>query len=144
MNTSTGLGTQLVSTDVSDDGDDTDGNTTNDPTNVYTGIPPSMEAVKTYSLSDTDASGGNTPGDIITFTITLENTGQDILNDISSSRDLTLIATGSEVEIAMASADILNAEGLKVAVVTLPCWELFEQQDEKYKSEVLGLSLIHI
>ena len=83
VNTSTGLGTQLVSTDVSDDGDDTDGNTTNDPTNVYTGIPPSMEAVKTYSLSDTDASGGNTPGDIITFTITLENTGQDILSDIS-------------------------------------------------------------
>ena len=83
VNTSTGLGTQLVSTDVSDDGDDTDGNTTNDPTNVYTGIPPSMEAVKTYSLSDTDASGGNTPEDIITFTITLENTGQDILSDIS-------------------------------------------------------------
>ena len=64
--------------------------------------------------------------------------GGYILNDISSSRDLTLIATGSEVEIAMASADVLNAEGLKVAVVTLPCWELFEQQDEKYKSEVLG------
>jgi len=38
--------------------------------------------------------------------------GGYILNDISSNRDLTLIATGSEVEIAMASAHILNAEGL--------------------------------
>jgi transketolase len=64
--------------------------------------------------------------------------GGYILNSISSKRDLTLIATGSEVEIAMEAADTLNEEGLKVAVVTMPCWELFDQQNETYKKEILG------
>ena len=64
--------------------------------------------------------------------------GGYILNSISSKRDLTLIATGSEVEIAMEAADTLNEEGLKVAVVTMPCWELFDQQNETYRKEILG------
>ena len=64
--------------------------------------------------------------------------GGYILNSISSKRDLTLIATGSEVEIAMEAADTLKEEGLNVAVVTMPCWELFDQQNETYKKEILG------
>ena len=64
--------------------------------------------------------------------------GGYILNSISSKRDLTLIATGSEVEIAMEAADTLKEEGLNVAVVTMPCWELFDQQDETYRKEILG------
>ena len=66
--------------------------------------------------------------------------GGYILNDISSKRDLTLIATGSEVEIAMEASDLLNAEGIKAAVVSLPCWELFDKQDESYRKDVLGNS----
>ena len=66
--------------------------------------------------------------------------GGYILNDISSKRDLTLIATGSEVEIAMEASDLLNAEGIKAAVVSLPCWELFDKQDETYRKDVLGNS----
>jgi transketolase len=64
--------------------------------------------------------------------------GGYILNNITSNRDLTLIATGSEVEIAMEASELLNNQGLKVAVVTLPCWELFDKQDEAYKIEILG------
>ena len=66
--------------------------------------------------------------------------GGYILNDISSKRDLTLIATGSEVEIAMEASDLLNADGIKAAVVSLPCWELFDKQDESYRKDVLGNS----
>ena len=66
--------------------------------------------------------------------------GGYILNDISSKRDLTLIATGSEIEIAMEASDLLNAEGIKAAVVSLPCWELFDKQDETYRKDVLGNS----
>jgi transketolase len=51
--------------------------------------------------------------------------------------DLILIGTGSEVELCVQAADILKAEGKKVRVVSLPCWELFEAQSEEYKESVL-------
>jgi transketolase len=51
--------------------------------------------------------------------------------------DVILVATGSEVEIALAAADVLEQEGAAVRVVSMPCWELFEQQDESYQQEVL-------
>jgi transketolase len=66
--------------------------------------------------------------------------GGYLVNDISSKRDLTLIATGSEVEIAMEASELLIAEGIKASVVSLPCWELFDKQDETYKKEILGNS----
>ena len=53
-------------------------------------------------------------------------------------RDLTLIATGSEVELALAAATALEAEGLKVAVVTAPSFELFATQPATYRAAVLG------
>ena len=51
--------------------------------------------------------------------------------------DVILVATGSEVEIAIAAADALEQEGAAVRVVSMPCWELFEQQGEGYQQEVL-------
>ncbi len=51
--------------------------------------------------------------------------------------DVILVATGSEVEIALAAADVLEQDGAAVRVVSMPCWELFEQQDEAYQQEVL-------
>lgn len=51
--------------------------------------------------------------------------------------DLILIGTGSEVELCVKAADILKAEGKKVRVVSLPCWERFEAQSEEYKESVL-------
>ncbi len=47
--------------------------------------------------------------------------------------DIILMATGSEVEIALAAADTLSAEGVAVRVVALPSWELFQLQDEAYR-----------
>jgi transketolase len=54
------------------------------------------------------------------------------------ARKVTLLATGSEVSIAMAARDQLAAKGVPAAVVSMPCWALFEQQDEAYRRAVLG------
>ena len=51
---------------------------------------------------------------------------------------MTLLASGSEVELAVEAAQKLAAEGIKAAVVSMPCWELFEQQSADYRREVLG------
>jgi transketolase len=53
-------------------------------------------------------------------------------------RQATILATGSEVEIALAARDLLQADGIATAVVSMPCWELFDQQPEAYRAEVLG------
>ncbi|HEY9212200.1 MAG TPA: transketolase [Ancylobacter sp.] len=53
-------------------------------------------------------------------------------------RDVTLLATGSEVGIAFAAAELLADRGVDAAVVSMPCWELFEQQSAEYRSAVLG------
>ena len=51
--------------------------------------------------------------------------------------DVVLVATGSEVSLALQAADVLEQDGASVRVVSMPCWELFEQQDEAYQQEVL-------
>ena len=50
---------------------------------------------------------------------------------------MILVATGSEVSIALEAADALENDGASVRVVSMPCWELFAQQDERYQQEVL-------
>ena len=57
---------------------------------------------------------------------------------IREGGDVTLIATGSEVTTALEAADLLAAEEIDARVVSLPCWELFEQQTQDYRDEVLG------
>lgn len=52
--------------------------------------------------------------------------------------DLTLIASGSEVSVALGAAEILDTDGIGTRVVSLPCWELFFEQDAEYRKEVLG------
>jgi transketolase len=64
--------------------------------------------------------------------------GAYILRETTGPRDVTLLATGSEVEIALAAADALNSAGIQAAVVSMPCWELFEAQDTGYRAAVLG------
>ncbi|MGO4914738.1 transketolase [Pseudogemmobacter sp. W21_MBD1_M6] len=63
--------------------------------------------------------------------------GAYVLRDVPA-RDVTLIATGSEVEIAVAAADRLAALGINAAVVSAPCFELFAQQDAAYQAQVRG------
>ncbi len=52
--------------------------------------------------------------------------------------DVVLVATGSEVSIALDAAESLEAEGAAVRVVSMPCWELFEMQDDAYRRSVLS------
>jgi transketolase len=51
--------------------------------------------------------------------------------------DLLLIATGSELQLAFAAAVALETEGIAARVVSLPCWEAFERQDEAYRESVI-------
>ena len=51
--------------------------------------------------------------------------------------DVLLLATGSEVGLALSAADSLAAEGVKAQVVSMPCWKLFEKQSPEYKESVL-------
>ncbi len=51
--------------------------------------------------------------------------------------DLILIATGSELQLAWAAAEALEGDGIATRVVSLPCWERFEAQDEAYRESVL-------
>ncbi len=53
------------------------------------------------------------------------------------SPDVILIATGSEVALALAAHEELRGEGVSSRVVSLPCWELFDRQDQSYRDEVL-------
>jgi transketolase len=64
--------------------------------------------------------------------------GGYVLAESDGPRQATLIATGSEVSIAMAAREALAADGVGTAVVSLPCWELFSVQDEAYRAAVLG------
>jgi transketolase len=64
--------------------------------------------------------------------------GAYVLRDVSGARDVTLIATGSEVEIAVNAAEKLAAEGIKAAVVSAPCFEAFAAQPKAYRDTVLG------
>ncbi|MBS7539420.1 transketolase [Ancylobacter lacus] len=64
--------------------------------------------------------------------------GAYVVRKPARRRDVTLIGTGSEVEIALKAADLLAARGVDAAVVSMPCWELFEQQSDEYRRQVLG------
>ena len=56
-------------------------------------------------------------------------------------RDVTLIATGPEVSVAVAARDRLMQHGIAVAIVSLPCWELFSAQGTAYREAILGKAL---
>ncbi|MEW9918600.1 transketolase [Marimonas sp. MJW-29] len=63
--------------------------------------------------------------------------GAYVLADAEGKRQVILIATGSEVHLAMQAREMLQAEGIGTRVVSMPCMELFAQQDEKYRKRVL-------
>jgi len=64
--------------------------------------------------------------------------GAYVLRETDGNRDITILASGSEVAIAIDAADSLAADGIATAVVSMPCWELFEAQDAEAKAQVLG------
>jgi len=65
------------------------------------------------------------------------------LRDAANAR-VTLIATGSEVHIALEAADLLAAKGVEAEVVSMPSWELFDAQPEDYRRDVLKPSTLKV
>jgi transketolase len=64
--------------------------------------------------------------------------GAYVLEPADGPRRATLIASGSEVMLAVAARSQLAAQGIAAAVVSMPSWELFAEQPESYRREVLG------
>ena len=63
--------------------------------------------------------------------------GGYVLWQSSATPDVILIGTGSEVQIALEAGKTLAAEGVKVRVVSLPSWEMFDRQSAEYRESVL-------
>lgn len=59
------------------------------------------------------------------------------LRGAAAQRRVVLIATGSEVEVAVATADALERQGIGADIVSMPCWSLFDSQDEGYRRGLL-------
>ncbi|MCA0940774.1 transketolase [Salipiger pacificus] len=74
----------------------------------------------------------------------LTSKGAYVLAEAEGKRQVILIATGSEVEIALAARDALQAEGIGTRVVSMPCMELFAQQDEAYRKRVLPAGPVRV
>ncbi|MBS1180964.1 MAG: tktA [Proteobacteria bacterium] len=64
--------------------------------------------------------------------------GAYVIRTYGGRRDVTILATGTEVALAVEAAETLHAGGVAVAVVSMPSWELFEAQSKAYRAEVLG------
>ncbi|MBP0598009.1 transketolase [Herbaspirillum sp. LeCh32-8] len=86
---------------------------------------------KTFSADNLSARGG----------YVLAEAGADTNGGV---RQVTLLATGSEVAIAVEARAQLEAQGIATAVVSLPCWELFDQQDATYRAGVLGAGAVRV
>ncbi|MFN6935793.1 MAG: transketolase [Tsuneonella sp.] len=87
---------------------------------------PSVLALSRQNLPQLRTEGGN-----------LSARGAYRLRAAKADRKVILIATGSEVEIACATADALEADGIGADVISMPCMELFEAQPQSYKDELL-------
>ena len=98
----TGSSTVAVVTDTSDDGDDTDSNTVSDVTELIITASPTLEVTKTASVTDVNGNGSTGEGDLITYTITIENKGNVSLSG------LTVTDT------------ILDGDGASLALTTTP------------------------
>ncbi|WP_172330394.1 transketolase [Mangrovicoccus sp. HB161399] len=70
--------------------------------------------------------------------------GGYIMAEATGKRQAILMATGTEVAIAMKAREILEAEGIGTRVVSMPCWELFEQQDEAWRRKVLPAGPVRV
>ena len=70
--------------------------------------------------------------------------GAYIVKDYKHKKRVIIIATGSEVQIALEAQELLETKGIGTRVVSMPSWELFEKQDEKYKKKILPSGPIRV
>jgi transketolase len=89
---------------------------------------PSLMALSRQALPTLRSEGGKN----------LSAFGAYVLAGKDKKRDVTLLATGSEVSLALDARAQLAAQGITAAVVSMPCWELFEEQTAEYRAAVLG------
>jgi len=64
--------------------------------------------------------------------------GAYVLAEADGERQVTFLATGSEVSVAMAAREALAQNGIRAAVVSMPCWEIFDKAPKEYRDAVLG------
>ena len=62
----------------------------------------------------------------------------------SATRQVTLMASGPEVSIALETEQLLRQHGIQAAVVSIPCWEVFSNQPEAYKTAILGTDVLRV
>jgi transketolase len=67
--------------------------------------------------------------------------GAYVLADTDGEPDVLLLATGSEVHLCLEAKEALDGEGIAARVVSMPCWEVFREQDQTYRDEVLPPSV---
>jgi transketolase len=67
--------------------------------------------------------------------------GAYVVSDPDGTADVVLVGTGSEVSTAVEGRDLLSGEGVNARVVSMPSWELFADQEEAYRHEVLPLGV---
>jgi transketolase len=70
--------------------------------------------------------------------------GAYVLRDAEGDAKVTFLATGSEIEIALKAREMLQAQGVGARVVSMPCWALFEEQDESYRRATLGPKTVKV
>ena len=76
--------------------------------------------------------------------VNLSARGAYVLHEAEGGeRQVSLFATGSEVHVAVEARAVLQSQGIPTAVISMPCWELFENQPERYRKEVLGPAWPH-
>lgn len=63
--------------------------------------------------------------------------GGYVLQDCDGAAEIILIATGSEVALAMSAADVLAGDGIRARIVSMPCTDLFDAQQDSYREQVL-------
>ena len=117
--------------------------------NIYTFRP--CDVVETAEAWEVALTSESTPGILVlsrqglpllrkSANENLTAKGGYVISDVASgkSRQATLIATGSEVSLAIAAQEKLREKGIETAVVSMPCTELFDKQNSQYQDEVLG------
>ena len=70
--------------------------------------------------------------------------GGYVLSPAKAARRVTILATGSEVSLALDAQKVLEGKGIGATVVSLPCWELFDRQPKEYRSAVLGEGTVRV
>ena len=106
----------------------------------------SMSSFKASRWSGNDHlwwTGGKV-GDTLTLALPVSAKGAYEIKAASGEARATLFGTGTELALALKAAETLEAEGVPTRVVSVPCFELFEQQDAAYQASVIGRGTVRV